>query len=458
MNNDNIPQSGFIPCDPKPEDYMVGGVTGVTPVTRLPQGDWSGYQPAFTPQFNETFDTLSCTTFSAITTLETQMNYLYGNNLLSKNAVIFLQKNGYIENFKIRFSRRFTAIMSRTTKEGNTFPAVWDCIRHNGLTPDNMLPFGGATFEEYHDIKNITAQHVLLAEQFLSYFKINYEWLIINTGDGMIDTPAEKVTVSQAKQQAPLQMAIPNPSHHATTLMSDVNIFDTYPPYIFTFSDSYPVQYIMRGFIAEVTPMITYQFNNVMTLGTVSNDVLMLQRFLNSTDTPIGNYGKETTYFGTATQKALASFQKKWGIAPAIGYFGPTTMAKVNSFCATPTVSKLDAWCHAIQQHEGYFAGSTSYVNNNPGNLRFANQSGASGHDARNFAVFPTYTAGYQALKTMLTNAATGLSQVYHPEDTLTQFYSKYAPANDNNDVNAYAVAVANAIGVTTDTMIKTLV
>lgn len=460
-----IPQSGFIPTEPKPSDYMIGGVTGV-PLrsTRNVLGDWTMYQPAFLPQFLEgQFDTFACTTFSAISCIEIQLNYLLANNFLSKNTTDFLQNNSYIgTDKKIHISRRFTAITSGTTKDGNTFPRVWDAIRRDfGLLPEVDLPFTGKTFEEYYNPPlKITNGMYNKAKQFLSYFDVKYEWMIINTGDGMIDTLQEETTLEEAKQQAPLQIAIPNPAHHATVLASDTEIFDTYPPYLFTFSDSYPVQYVMRGFISEKVPIIAYSFRNALSLGSISNDVLMLQKFLNTTDTPIGNYGKETTYFGTATQAALALFQKKWSISPSIGYFGPMTMAKVNGLCVTPIylASKLDKWALAIQQHEGYYPGSTSYTNNNPGNIRYLGQTLAIGHDARNFCIFKTYADGYTTLKNMLANAATGKSSVYSPEDTLISFYAKYAPGSDGNDSMHYAQVVADAIGVTPDTKIKMLV
>ena len=42
--------------------------------------------------------------------------------------------------------------------------------------------------------------------------------------------------------------------------------------------------------------------------------------------------GNETIYFGLATQQALAAFQTKNKITPAIGYFGPITRRSVESF------------------------------------------------------------------------------------------------------------------------------
>lgn len=454
-----IPQSGFIPVEPKPEDYVIGGITGVSDSSiRIATGDWTLYLPYVKAQSTVMFDTLSCVTFSAISTIETQLNYLYSNSMLTDNANAFLISNGFVQGGKVSFSRRFTAIMSKTTKDGNTFPNVWDSIRYDGLLPDVILPFGGSDFSSYHNPNNILPTHINLAKQLLSYFDIKYEWIILSSVDGQISTTNEKVSVSNAKQQAPLQMAIPFPAHHATTLMSDTEIFDSYTPYIFSFSDSYPVQYIMRGIISEKVPIIAYHFSTALGKGDISNDVIMLQKFLNATDTPIGNYGKETNYFGDMTQQALSLFQKKWNILPSIGFFGPATMAKVNSFCSNPVVSSLDKWALAIQTHEGYYSGSASYRNNNPGNIRYAKQANTTGSDSRNFAVFLTYADGFQALKNLLSNAATGKSSVYKPTDTIYNFFAKYAPDSDGNNSVHYAESVASAIGVSANSQIKTLI
>ena len=71
-------------------------------------------------------------------------------------------------------------------------------------------------------------------------------------------------------------------------------------------------------------------------LGTISEDVRTLQKFLNSrgftvSKTGAGSSGKETNKFGPATQAALVSFQKAKKIAPAMGYYGPKTRTVIKS-------------------------------------------------------------------------------------------------------------------------------
>lgn len=68
--------------------------------------------------------------------------------------------------------------------------------------------------------------------------------------------------------------------------------------------------------------------------GIVSEDVRMLQKFLNASGFQVtavggGSLGNETQKFGPATQKALAKFQAANGIKPATGYYGPITRATI---------------------------------------------------------------------------------------------------------------------------------
>jgi hypothetical protein len=99
---------------------------------------------------------------------------------------------------------------------------------------------------------------------------------------------------------------------------------------------------------------------------------------------------------------------------------------------------------NAIQTIEGWFPGSVSQTNNNPGNLVYAGQSGATGASSSGFAIFPTFQAGYQALLNQINlDASRGL--------TIAQFASKYAPAQDGNDPTSYAAQIAAATGLSVD-------
>lgn len=127
-------------------------------------------------------------------------------------------------------------------------------------------------------------------------------------------------------------------------------------------------------------------------------------------------------------------------------------------------VTNLDAigkFAEAIQKFEGWFSGSISQRNNNPGNLKPLSRSsfqGQVGLDSSGFAIFDSFSSGWQALVNQVTWAATGKSSVYSPSDSIISFFQKYAPSTDNNDPYKYANFVANYIGVSPDTTIGSLV
>jgi len=102
-----------------------------------------------------------------------------------------------------------------------------------------------------------------------------------------------------------------------------------------------------------------------------------------------------------------------------------------------------------IQQVEGYYPGSLAYQNNNPGNLVYVGQTGAS-PGAGGFAQFPSYSAGLQALDDQIQlYAARGM--------TISQMMNTYAPASAGNNPTAYANQIAGALGVDPSTSLLDL-
>jgi len=79
----------------------------------------------------------------------------------------------------------------------------------------------------------------------------------------------------------------------------------------------------------------SFRFTSALHVNASAQDVKNLQIFLNDhgfvvASNGTGSKGSESTYFGPATIKALAVFQRVNGITPAYGNFGAVTMAKVN--------------------------------------------------------------------------------------------------------------------------------
>ncbi|RJQ35304.1 hypothetical protein C4566_01005 [Candidatus Parcubacteria bacterium] len=85
----------------------------------------------------------------------------------------------------------------------------------------------------------------------------------------------------------------------------------------------------------------TYHFMRDLDLGSEGEDVRALQIYLNQSGFYVatsgaGSPGNESTYFGPATQDALARFQRANNISPAAGFFGVITRTFVNDDGAVP--------------------------------------------------------------------------------------------------------------------------
>lgn len=99
-----------------------------------------------------------------------------------------------------------------------------------------------------------------------------------------------------------------------------------------------------------------------------------------------------------------------------------------------------------------YIGGTRAWRNNNPGNLRyydFAKKHGAIG-EAGGFAVFPDVETGTKAQRALL------LSNSYI-NLTISAVIEKYAPTEDNNNVNAYVRSLEKKTGLKSNRTLKSL-
>lgn len=130
------------------------------------------------------------------------------------------------------------------------------------------------------------------------------------------------------------------------------------------------------------------------------------------------------------------------GALGTIQVLDPTTVSTIAN-----TITKVEGYF--TPGTPGYPNGSLAYQNNNPGNLVYAGQAGAS-PGAGGFAYFPTLAAGQQALQNQIQlYAAQGMS--------IQDMMNIYAPASNGNDPTGYAQTIANSLGVTPDTSLLSL-
>lgn len=152
--------------------------------------------------------------------------------------------------------------------------------------------------------------------------------------------------------------------------------------------------------------------------------------------------------------RTLQAYREKIAAQPALDLLVKRIMSYVNTMTQTPTPRLLEQFCEAIKKHEGWYPGSRSYRQQNPGNLRWSKYM--IGQDG-GFAMFPDYATGWKALVFQVEIAAQGKSKVYRPDMTFYDFFAVYAPASDNNAPRQYAEQVAKHVGVSPFTKIKQL-
>ena len=84
-----------------------------------------------------------------------------------------------------------------------------------------------------------------------------------------------------------------------------------------------------------------------------------------------------------------------------------------------------------------------AYQNNNPGNIEYNGQPGATLGDDGRFAKFPTAVDGYKYLR--------DVHIPKHANQTLSQYISGYAPPNEN-DTAKYITDASQSLGVSPET------
>jgi hypothetical protein len=120
---------------------------------------------------------MDCATRAPINDLETQLTYAIKNNRFCDSTAEWLKDNGYVDpDGNVRLSDRFNAILSGTTRNGNSFKAPYESIRKDGIIPKDLLPRrDGMTWAQYHRRADITEKMLALGQGFKDRILINWE-------------------------------------------------------------------------------------------------------------------------------------------------------------------------------------------------------------------------------------------------------------------------------------------
>lgn len=256
---------GLLP-DPRPIELKLGDrVMGASPTPKEERGDgnWKNYFPDGEAQsVPGVFDTSACVTYGVGHAIESHIIWLILNNKLSKYTLDFLKDSGYFTDpndaNSFRISKRYTAIMSGTTKLGNYVQKVCDTFRHLGALPEKDFPFGGNSFEEYHDKSLITPDMKKKAIDFLNHFIVEYEWVQGYDSTGGFST-LEYALSKEALKYSPLVIGIPIQANHVI-LMGELELekyfaLDHYKPFLRTNdAKKIPVNFAMRISVTPIFP------------------------------------------------------------------------------------------------------------------------------------------------------------------------------------------------------------
>lgn len=348
-------KAGLLIVPLSPKAYLAGIETGIAYEVRLPKADWFNFSPTGEKQYTAKYDTMSCTTFSALNSIEMQVNWLIANNKLSQEVIDLIEDLGFFDsNGKFNCSDWFTAVMSGTSKQGNDFGSVWDSIRNHGILPqaDGYKPSDFNSIDEWLDRTRVTTEQKAKALKILEVLDIKYEFILYGVSNPDV--------IAEHLKQAPIHIGTPTcnwgggiiqscgvkPITHATCSEgSEKDVatltLDHYDPMHKKLAWDYNIPWAVKGVVSVKAPKVEtpkpqYVFTKSLRKGDRSTDVAMLQKSLKA----LGFFKLDytTDYFGYYTEQAVKAFQsyyadeilKPWGLTLPTGFFGSTSIKKLN--------------------------------------------------------------------------------------------------------------------------------
>jgi hypothetical protein len=194
------------------EDWVLGGVgPDLKCLATIPLSSVVFYLPLGEKQFGKE-DFMDCASRGPNNILETKLNYLYRTKQLPDQQ--WFKDKGYITSRGFELSDRFTAILSNTTRQGNSLKSPLEAIRKNGCIPKIMLPANPQmTFDEYHNPQSITSEMMSMGQEFLKRLSINYEKVY----KGQFDVFYDVLNVAGFAWEMPINDIFPpsdNPPNH----------------------------------------------------------------------------------------------------------------------------------------------------------------------------------------------------------------------------------------------------
>ena len=226
---------GFLEKPVDELDYPYGAITHED---RIFDSNWSDYTTDFELQKQNGFEPMDCVTQAIINSVQAQIQWFLDTGQLPERIKTFLIKHKCIVDGKVKFSKKFIAILSETTPLGNYLTKVAQTVREVGVIPEDMLPISGSTWDEFYDTGQITAEMRDFGKKLFdkdnpnAFFTLRYEWVVTPNDGGLLEEQRAKMLFEL--RHVPLVIA---KSGHCTLKRLGVNkvkwqVVDSYEPFI----------------------------------------------------------------------------------------------------------------------------------------------------------------------------------------------------------------------------------
>ena len=201
------PQNSGVILGNQPTDYFAGVNSPIPYLVRIPDGNWTPFAFDQRNQFcvcqGKVVDFMSCVTCSLLSTIEAQEFFLTGK--------------------QVKYSRRWLAKISGTTREGNYLYKVADAVRNIGLVLESSYPDIVGTWEDYYADIPPALNARLLQEAGLWKTKWDFAYEFLQVTDPNLDYHLK---------HSPIQVVIPG--HAIAGIYSPdqlMQYLDSYAPY-----------------------------------------------------------------------------------------------------------------------------------------------------------------------------------------------------------------------------------
>lgn len=211
-------------------------------------------------------DKQHCVSRADCNCMECWLNFLYQNNLMPKVSRAFLEQNNYIKDGKVELHVRFLAVMSGTTKDGNSISKVSVTGRQLGYAPSNFPGYADdvdLTWDEYYDMGKVPQAIKNLALEFKKHFEKTFDWILTGSQKfleqdrlAMMDALEQGVlqvaaaTCSPWSAETPPACSLTAPTHSFTVdhieHLKEVDAFDHYEVFAKKLPYNYIIPYAMK--------------------------------------------------------------------------------------------------------------------------------------------------------------------------------------------------------------------